>query len=282
MASVSVQIVESNPHLRSLLGWHLQQVGYRVYQAASLYQAREVFQLRQPTLVILDAELPDGDGLEFCRWLLRQQQPYILMLSARNTEADIVAGLKAGADDYLTKPFGMQEFLARIEALIRRNRMNIPPAYLDYGDLKIDLVQRRVRFQEELIDLTPQEFSLLYVLAQAGGQPLSRSELLNKAWPDAIDNPRTIDTHVLSLRKKLETDPRQPSIIQTIRNVGYRFNPEFLNSYHSQSHNSQNHGGEEPRNRSVPNHSFNGTNEPRNHELTQPTATASQALPISK
>ena len=280
MASVSVQIVESNPHLRSLLGWHLQQVGYRVYQAASLYQAREVFQLRQPTLVILDAELPDGDGLEFCRWLLRQQQPYILMLSARNTEADIVAGLKAGADDYLTKPFGMQEFLARIEALIRRNRMNIPPAYLDYGDLKIDLVQRRVRFQEELIDLTPQEFSLLYVLAQAGGQPLSRSELLNRAWPDAIDNPRTIDTHVLSLRKKLETDPRQPSIIQTIRNVGYRFNPEFLNSSHSQSNNSQNHGGDEQRNRSVPNHSFNGTNDPRNHELTQ--SAASQALPISK
>lgn len=271
MVSVSVQIVESNPHLRSLLGWHLQQVGYRVYQAASLYQAREVFHLRQPTLVVLDAELPDGDGLEFCRWLLRQHQPYILMLSARNTEADIVAGLKAGADDYLTKPFGMQEFLARIEALIRRNRMNIPPAYLDYGDLKIDLVQRRVRFQEELIDLTPQEFSLLYVLAQAGGLPLSRSELLNRAWPDAIDNPRTIDTHVLSLRKKLETDPRQPSIIQTIRNVGYRFNPEFLNGYNSGSDNSDHNGVEEQRNRGIT----------ERGNFSQPTA-ASQPLPVSK
>lgn len=228
MGSVGIQIIEGNPHLRSLLGWHLQQAGYRVYQAASLYQAREIFHLRQPTLIIIDSELPDGDALEFCGWLLRQQQPYILMLSARNTEADIVAGLKAGADDYLTKPFGMQEFLARIEALVRRNRMAIPPAYLDYGDLKIDLVQRRVRFKEELIDLTPQEFSLLYVLAQAGGLPLSRSELLHRAWPDAIDNPRTIDTHVLSLRKKLEIDPRQPSLIQTVRNVGYRFNPEFL------------------------------------------------------
>ncbi|MBD3562673.1 response regulator transcription factor, partial [Planktothrix sp. FACHB-1355] len=228
MGSVGIQIIEGNPHLRSLLGWHLQQAGYRVFQAASLYQAREVFHLRQPTLVILDSELPDGDALEFCGWLLRQQRPYILMLSARNTEADIVAGLKAGADDYLTKPFGMQEFLARIEALIRRNRMTLPPAYLDYGDLKIDLVQRRVRFKEELVDLTPQEFSLLYVLAQADGLPLSRSELLHRAWPDAIDNPRTIDTHVLSLRKKLETDPRQPSLIQTVRNVGYRFNPEFL------------------------------------------------------
>ena len=229
MGSVGIQIVEGNPHLRSLLGWHLQQAGYRVHQSASLYQAKEVFHLRQPTLVILDAELSDGDALEFCNWLHKQQQPYILMLSTRNSEVDIVAGLKAGADDYLTKPFGIQEFLARVEALTRRQRATAPPAYLDYGDLKIDLVQRRVRFKEELVDLTPQEFSLLYVLAQAGGLPLSRSELLHRAWPDAIDNPRTIDTHVLSLRKKLETDPRQPSLIQTVRNVGYRFNPEFLN-----------------------------------------------------
>ncbi len=228
VSSVCIEIVEGNPHLRSLLSWHLQQVGYRVHQAASLYQAREVFLTRQPTLVILDAELADGDQLEFCRWLHRQQQPLILMLSARNTEADIVAGLKAGADDYLTKPFGMQELLARIEALVRRNRTPVAPAYLDYGTLQIDLVQRRVRFQGEYIDLTPQEFSLLYVLAQAGGIPLSRSELLSRAWPDAIDNPRTIDTHVLSLRKKVEIDPRQPSLIQTIRNVGYRFNMELL------------------------------------------------------
>lgn len=228
MTSVCIEIVEGNPHLRSLLSWHLQQVGYRVYQAASLYQARDVFLTRQPTLIILDAELADSDGMEFCRWLQQQQQPLILMLSARNTEADIVAGLKAGADDYLCKPFGMQEFLARIEALIRRHRTPAAPAYLDYGTLQIDLVQRRVYFKSEYIDLTPQEFSLLYVLAQAGGLPLSRSELLRRAWPDAIDNPRTIDTHVLSLRKKVEIDPRQPSLIQTVRNVGYRLNAESL------------------------------------------------------
>lgn len=230
MGSVCIEIVEGNPHLRSLLCWHLQQVGYRAHQAASLYQAREVFLTRQPTLVILDSELPDGDGVEFCRWLQLQQQPLILMLSARNSEADIVAGLKAGADDYLTKPFGMQEFLARVEAMIRRNRTPSAPAYLDYGTLQIDLVQRRVRFQGEFIDLTPQEFSLLYVLAQACGVPLSRSELLRRAWPDAIDNPRTIDTHVLSLRKKVEIDRRQPSLIQTVRNVGYRFNMEIISA----------------------------------------------------
>ena len=156
------------------------------------------------------------------------------LLSARNTEADIVAGLKAGADDYLTKPFGIQEFLARVEALVRRNRTPAAPTYLDYGTLQIDLVQRRVYFKGEYIDLTPQEFSLLYVLAQAGGVPLSRSDLLLRAWPDAIDNPRTIDTHVLSLRKKIEIDPRQPSLIQTVRNVGYRLNLELLNNPNQQ------------------------------------------------
>ncbi len=228
MSAVCIQIVEGNPHLRSLLGWHLQQVGCSVYQAASLQQARDVFLNRQPNLVVLDSELPDGDGIEFCRWLQQQSQAYVLILSARNTEADIVAGLRAGADDYLTKPFGMQEFLARVEALTRRSRATAVPVLLDYGALKIDLVQRRVQLNQELIDLTPQEFSLLYVLAQAGGAPLSRSELLRKAWPDAIDNHRTVDTHVLSLRKKIEVDPRQPNLIQTVRNVGYRFNVELV------------------------------------------------------
>ncbi|MBD0335588.1 MAG: response regulator transcription factor [Cyanobacteria bacterium Co-bin13] len=226
MGSVSVQIIEGNPHLRSLLGWHLQQAGYRVYQSADIARARETFQTRQPDLVILDSQLPDGDGLELCRWLHGQGQPLVLILSASNGESDIVTGLKAGADDYLTKPFGMQEFLARVEALTRRIRTLAAPASLSYGDLNIDLVQRRVRFRNDFIDLTPQEFSLLFVLTQAAGSPLSRTDLLRRAWPDAIDNPRTVDTHILSLRKKIEVDPRQPSIIQTVRNVGYRFNIE--------------------------------------------------------
>jgi two-component system, OmpR family, response regulator len=228
VGSVCIQIVEGNPHLRSLLGWHLQQVGHWVNQSADLQQAKEVFLSRQPNLVILDSELPDGDGLEFCRWLQQQRQALILMLSAQSAEADIVAGLRAGADDYLTKPFGMQEFLARVEALTRRSRTVNAPVSLDYGDVKIDLIQRRVRIKAEHIDLTPQEFSLLYVLAQAGGMPLTRTELLRKAWPDEIDNHRTVDTHVLSLRKKIEIDPRQPSLIQTVRNVGYRFNVEVV------------------------------------------------------
>lgn len=227
---VTIAIVEGNPHLRSLLGWHLQQAGYSVKQSASIQQARTSFPLRQPKLAILDSDLPDGDGIEFCNWLYQQRQCLILMLSARNAEKDIVQALKAGADDYLTKPFGMQELMARVETLLRRMRVNTAPLSLDFNDLKIDLVHRRVEYKGNFIELTPQEFSLLYVLAQAEGIPLSRLELLYRAWPDAIDNPRTIDTHVLSLRKKIEVNPRQPHLIQTVRNIGYRLNPDVINS----------------------------------------------------
>jgi two-component system, OmpR family, response regulator len=222
-----VQIVEGNPHLRSLLGWHLQQTGYAVHLTSGVRQAREVYHRQQPDLVVVDSDLADGDGLEFCKWLHRQQRPLVLMLSALISELDIVGGLKAGADDYLKKPFGIQEFLARVEAMSRRCRSTLP-VQLRYGDLRIDLVQRRVHYNHDLIDLTPQEFSLLYVLAQAEGTALSRLELLQRAWPDNIDNPRTVDTHILSLRKKIELDPQQPQLIQTVRNIGYRLNLEFL------------------------------------------------------
>jgi two-component system OmpR family response regulator len=228
--SISIHIVEGNPHLRSLLGWHLQQAGFAVYQSGTIQQAKRHLNSGELTLVVLDSDLPDGDSLEFCYWLHRYQQAVILMLSGRHGESDIVAGLKAGADDYLGKPFGMREFMARVEALARRFRATNVPLLLDYGQLKINLAQRKVYLQGEKIEFTPQEFSLLYVLAQAQGIALSRLELLRRAWPEAIDNPRTIDTHILSLRKKLETNPRQPLLIQTVRNVGYRLNIDVLNS----------------------------------------------------
>lgn len=224
---IYISIVEGNSHLRSLLAWHLQQIGYVTHQYSTIQQAKFDLDNNPPTLIIVDSDLPDGDGIQFCHWLSQVNQCLILVLSAKISEKDVVKGLKSGADDYIKKPFGMQEFLARIESLLRRHRVNNAPLTLNFGDLKIDLVQRRVEFRQELIDLTPQEFSLLYVLTQAQGMPLSRSELLRRAWPEAIENQRTIDTHVLSLRKKIEIDPRQPNIIQTVRNVGYRFNLEL-------------------------------------------------------
>ncbi|MEO1400581.1 MAG: response regulator transcription factor [Cyanobacteria bacterium J06635_1] len=228
MGAAIVQIIEGNPHLRSLLSWHLQQAGYRVFQSPDAVRAREAFQSGQPDLVILETDLADGDGLELCHWLQRRGRPLVMILSAQTAEQDVVRGLQAGADDYLKKPFGMQEFLARVDALTRRIRTTTAPASLAYGHLNIDLVQRRVRYKDSFIDLTPQEFSLLYVLTQAEGAPLSRADLLRRAWPDEIDNPRTVDTHVLSLRKKIEVDPRQPNVIQTVRNVGYRLNIERI------------------------------------------------------
>ncbi len=228
MGVVSIQIIEGNPHLRSLLSWHLQQAGFQVFQSVDYLQARDLFLTRSPGLIILSNDLPNGNAFEFCQWIQQQSQSMVMMLSAQTTEAEIVRGLRSGADDYLTKPFGMQEFLARVDALVRRVKNTAPPASLDYGTLKIDLVHRRIQFFNQKIELTPQEFSLLYVLAQANGAPLSRSELLRRAWPDEIDNPRTVDTHVLSLRKKVETESHQLGLIQTVRNVGYRLNLEGL------------------------------------------------------
>jgi two-component system, OmpR family, response regulator len=231
---VQIHVIEGNQNLRSLLAWHLQQAGYQVQQSATLAQAYQRCQQELPTLAIVDSDLPDGAGLEFCQWLFPQGNSLMLMLSARIQERDLVSALQAGVDDYLKKPFGMPEFLARVGALLRRSRLAVTiPNDLTYGHLRIDLVRRCVYLRDRVervgtstrttdlrIDLSPQEFSLLYVLAQANGRPVHRSELLKRAWDIDIDNPRTVDTHVLTLRKKLG----HPDPIETVRKVGYRLN----------------------------------------------------------
>lgn len=227
--SVQIQIVEGNHNLRSLLAWHLHQAGYQVQQSPTLAHAYQCCEAGLPAAVIVDSDLPDGEGIEFCQWLYPQSSSLILMLSARIRETDVVTALAAGVDDYLKKPFGMPEFLARVAALVRRNRTVVTmPTDLTFGDLRIDLVRRCVEINGRSIDLSPQEFSLLYVLAQANGQPVSRRELLKRAWHIDIDNPRTVDSHILSLRKKLgHPDPNGlPSApaIETVRKVGYRLN----------------------------------------------------------
>jgi two-component system, OmpR family, response regulator len=221
-----ILIVEDNPNLRSLLHWQLVKAGYETQMVGTLAEAKTLLQTYQPDLVVLDLQLPDGDGIDFCRWLRLQAEVYILILSFRGSEGEKVVGLKAGADDYLAKPFGMQEFLARTEALARRIRSKVPPTVLQFGALEIDPVQRRVVLEERVIDLTPQEFSLLYVLASNPGTAFKREELLRLAWPEGIDNPRTVDTHVLTLRKKIEYDQRHPRYIQTVRSIGYQFHTE--------------------------------------------------------
>jgi two-component system, OmpR family, response regulator len=248
---VQIHVIEGNQNLRSLLAWHLQQAGYQVQQSATLAQAYQRCKQELPTLAIVDSDLPDGAGIEFCEWLFSQGNSLILMLSARIQERDLVSALQVGVDDYLKKPFGMPEFLARVGALLRRSRLAVTiPTDLTYGHLRIDLVRRCVYVRDRSrnltggdrserfgtsaqppdlrIDLSPQEFSLLYVLAQANGRPVHRSELLKRAWDIDIDNPRTVDTHVLTLRKKLgHPDPNglpSMAVIETVRKVGYRLN----------------------------------------------------------
>ena len=218
---MQIHVVEGNHNLRSLLAWHLHQAGYQVQQSSTLAQAYQVCEQQLPELTIVDSDLPDGEGIEFVQWLYPKGDSPILMLSARIRDIDLVAALEAGVDDYLKKPFGMPEFLARVAALLRRTRAATTiPTDLTYGELRIDLVRRCVYLRNRSIDLSPQEFSLIYVLAQANGRPVHRSELLKRAWDIEIDNPRTVDSHVLSLRKKLG----HPDPIETVRKVGYRLN----------------------------------------------------------
>jgi two-component system, OmpR family, response regulator len=249
---VQIHVIEGNHNLRSLLAWHLQQAGYQVQQSGTLAHAHQYCDRELPTLAIVDSDLPDGEGIEFCQWLYPQGNTLILMLSARVREIDLVTALQTGVDDYLKKPFGMPEFLARVAALLRRSRISATiPTDMTYGDLRIDLVRRCVYLRiaalthsdsiengseqaarrnslprqqqqslETRIDLSPQEFSLLIVLAQANGRPVHRDELLNRAWDIDIDNPRTVDSHVLTLRKKLG----YPDRIETVRKIGYRLN----------------------------------------------------------
>jgi two-component system, OmpR family, response regulator len=223
-----IHIIEGNQNLSSLLAWHLNQAGYQVRQSPNLEHAYRMYDRLLPTLVTIDSDLPDGEGIEFCQWLQKRGNPLTLMISARVREIDVVDALRAGVDDYLKKPFGLPEFLARVEALLRRSRSSEPDAQsrstmameLVYEDIKIDLIRRRVYLNDRDIDLTPQEFSLLCVLVQAKGEPVHRQELLHRVWDSSVDNPRTIDTHILALRKKID----RPDLIVTVRKVGYRIN----------------------------------------------------------
>jgi two-component system, OmpR family, response regulator len=142
---VRIHIIEGNHNLRSLLAWHLHQVGYQVQQSPTLARAYQLCESGLPTLAVIDSDLPDGEGIEFCRWLYPQNTSAMLMLSARIREIDVVTALEAGVDDYLKKPFGLPEFLARVAALLRRERLvNSIPSDLTLGNIRIDLVRRCV------------------------------------------------------------------------------------------------------------------------------------------
>src|SRR5581483_805067 len=181
-----------------------------------------------PSLIILDWMLPKVDGLDICRILRVESQVPIIMLTARSTEEDKLLGLDLGADDYVTKPFSPRELVARVRVILRRSIQEAELASpLQVGDLRIDFAAHEVRRATEPVHLTPKEFKLLETLAREPGRAFSRSDLVNRVFGLEYDGfERTIDVHLMNLRKKLEADPNHPRYLLTVYGVGYKFRRE--------------------------------------------------------
>ena len=221
-----VLVVEDDRKVARLLAKALQEEGFVVDVASTGEEGEESAAVNDYDLVILDWRRPGKDGLEVCRSLrsLQVSTP-ILMLTARDSVADRVTGLRTGADDYLTKPFAFDELFARIDALLRRSRVT-RPAVMTVADLTLDPASRRVTRAGVPVALTPKEYAILDVLMRNAGQVVSRTRLAERVWDegsDVLDN--LVDAHVSHLRRKIDRAPSIP-LIQTIRGVGYRLAPE--------------------------------------------------------
>lgn len=230
--SNSILIVEDEPSLQEALAYNLERQGYQVKTASDGKSAIDTARNINPKLVVLDIMLPVLDGFDVCRIIRQESNVPILILTAKDEEVDRVIGLELGADDYLTKPFSMREFLARVKALLRRVRLDqsdhdtsgIANEILNFDNLELDLSRREVRISGDTITLKPKEFELLLFLAKHKGHVLSRDLILERVWGwDFSGGSRTVDVHVRWLREKIEFDPANPSRIITVRGAGYRF-----------------------------------------------------------
>jgi DNA-binding response OmpR family regulator len=210
---------------------HIEMLGHQVQCCDTLAFARKALHQRAWALTVLDLSLPDGDGLEFCRELrsIDAQMP-LLMLTARGTEVDRVHGLEAGADDYLSKPFGVMELQARVRALLRRATLAKPAAdaeIIDIAPLRLDLAKRTVAVRNLEVELTATEFDLLVFLARRPGVVFSRQQLLSEVWGYNHEGyEHTVNSHISRLRAKVESEPMTPSVICTVWGVGYKFEPQ--------------------------------------------------------
>jgi len=236
MQNSRILVVEDDAELCELVAGRLRETGYEVDTAATGVEALRRVEAHVPDLVILDIMLPELDGLEVCR-RLRADHPllYIIMLTARTGEIDRVVGLEVGADDYVSKPFSLQELVARVRSALRRLRLTREQAtqpdaaetVLAYDDLSIDPMRREVRREGALLHLTVREFDLLVFLARHPDRPFTRMQLLDKVWDIQYEGyDRTIDSHVQRLRAKIEDDPGNPRFIRTVWGVGYKFQSE--------------------------------------------------------
>lgn len=219
-------IVEDDPHIRRFVRLALEGEGCRALEAGRLRGGLELAAQAGPDLVVLDLGLPDGDGLDFIRAYRGWSEQPILVLSARGLEADKVAALDTGADDYLAKPFGVAELLARTRALLRRaeRRSEAEAPRIAFGDVEVDLVGRIVRRAGETVHLTPREYHLLTALATRPGRVQTQRQLLTEVWgPGHANQGHYLRIYVGRLRHKLEADPARPRHLVTVLGVGYRF-----------------------------------------------------------
>ncbi|WP_058911667.1 two-component system response regulator KdpE [Entomohabitans teleogrylli] len=222
---ISVLIVEDEKAIRRFLRTALEGEELRVYEAETLSRGLIEAATRKPDLAILDLGLPDGDGLDFIRDVRQWSQMPIIVLSARSDEQDKILALDAGADDYLSKPFGIGELQARLRVALRRHSASggDSPVY-QFADITVDLAARRIRRQEEEIHLTPIEFRLLAVLLNNHGKVLTQRQLLNQVWgPGAVEHSHYLRIYMGHLRQKLEQDPARPQHLLTETGIGYRF-----------------------------------------------------------
>lgn len=228
----AILVVEDDDTLRETIAYNLQEEGYSVLSAEDGERGLELIRARKPDLIVLDIMLPRLDGLAVTRMVRKDSETThipIIMLTARGTQGDKMVGLDSGADDYITKPFGLGEFLARIRAVLRRASgpdAPIAPAsqIIEAGGVTLDLAARRVYRGEEEVQLSHKEFDLLAELMRNHGAVLSRDLILSKVWGyDYYGDSRTVDVHIRWLRQKIETDPSNPERIVTVRGVGYRF-----------------------------------------------------------
>ena len=224
--AVAILVVEDEASLADAVRYNLEREGFRVALALDGPSALERFEAERPGLVILDLMLPGMSGLDVCREIRARSAVPIVILTAKDAEADKVAGLELGADDYVTKPFSMRELVSRVRAHLRRAGMPAPAAeeVLRGGPVEMDVARHEVRVRGEPVALPPKEFELLEAFLRRRGRLLTREFLIEEVWgPDYFGDTRTLDVHMKRLRRKIERDPHRPEHLLTVRGLGYKF-----------------------------------------------------------
>jgi two-component system response regulator RegX3 len=224
-----ILVVEDEEALADTVRYNLEREGYAVTLASDGRRAIERFHAEPPALVILDLMLPEVSGLDVCRMIRAESDVPIIMVTAKDSEADKVAGLELGADDYVTKPFSVRELISRVRANLRRSLHTVTPPepveeVLTGGGVRMDVARHEVSVGGDSVALPPKEFELLETLLRRKGRLLTRDFLIEEVWgPDYFGDTKTLDVHVKRLRRKIERDPHQPVHLVTVRGLGYKF-----------------------------------------------------------